>query len=292
MTFTILTDSSSNLPESLIDAHNLKILPLEFTVEEQVYYSYLKGSVTDITQFYTMMREGKVITTSLPKFEDVNAIIREEFEAGNDVLYLGFDSALSGTYEHCSSFIERIRDEEYPDCKLECVDTKAAALGQGLFVLSAAKVREEGKSLAETAEWARANTLSFAHWFTVDDLSYLQRGGRLSKGVAVAGSLLNIKPILHVDEIGRLVPMDKVRGRRKSLQMLVEKFAQGASEPKSKQLVCISHGDCLEDAEFVAAQFSERFGVSDFVINCLDPVIGAHVGPGTIALFFVTDKER
>ncbi|MDR1358508.1 MAG: DegV family protein [Coriobacteriales bacterium] len=292
MSFTILTDSSSNLPENLIDAYDLKVLPLEFMVEGQVYHSYLKGSVTDLKKFYDMMREGKVITTSLPSLEYTESVIREEFEAGNDVLYLGFDSTLSGTYDNCSLCINKVHKEEFPERQLECIDTLAAALGQGLFVLEAVKLREQGKSLTETAEWLRANVLSFAHWFTVDDLSYLQRGGRLSKGAAFAGSLLNIKPVLHVDEIGRLVPVEKVRGRKKSLQALVDSFAEGASEPKDGQLVCISHGDCPDDVEFVRSQIAERFGVSDFVINDLDPVIGAHVGPGTVALFFTTDKER
>jgi len=292
MSFTILTDSSSNLPEHLIDTYDLKVMPLEFMVEGQIYHSYLKGSVTDLKKFYGMMREGKIITTSLPPLEVVDAIIREELEAGNDVLYLGFDSAISGTYDNCASYLERVRDEEYPNCKLECVDTKAAALGQGLFVLEAVKVRDQGKSLAETADWARENVQTFAHWFTVEDLSYLQRGGRLSKGAAFAGSLLNIKPVLHVDEEGRLVPTDKIRGRKKSLTTLYDKFAEKALEPKDGQLVCISHGDCPEDAEFLRALIADNFGVRDFVINDLDPVIGAHTGPGCVALFFTTDQPR
>lgn len=292
MSFSILTDSSSNLPEYLIDEHDLKVMPLEFMVDGQVYHSYLKGSVTDLGKFYNMMREGKVITTSLPPLEIVDALIREEFEAGRDVLYLGFDSALSGTYENISAYLERVRSEEFPERKLECVDTKAAALGQGLYVLEVAKRHEQGMSLEDLAQWARTNVLTFAHWFTVEDLNYLQRGGRLSKGAAFAGQLLNIKPVLHVDEIGRLVPVEKVRGRKKSLQALIDRFEQAASEPKGEQLVCISHGDCIDDAEFVRSQIAERFGVKDFVINNLDPVIGAHAGPGTVALFFITDKER
>ena len=292
MSFTVVTDSSSNLPEHLVDAHNLKVIPLEFMVEDKVYHSYLKGSVTNLKQFYTMMREGKVITTSLPPLEVVDEIIREEFDAGNDVLYLGFDSAISGTYDNCASYIERLRGEEYPNCQLECVDTKAAALGQGLFVLKAIEVRDQGKSLAETAEWAREKVLTFAHWFTVEDLSYLQRGGRLSKGAAFAGSLLNIKPVLHVDEIGRLVPIDKIRGRKKSLLTLFDKFEKRASEPKGEQLVCVSHGDCLEDAEYVCDLIAEKYGVKSFIINYLDPVIGAHTGPGCVALFFTTDVDR
>ena len=292
MTFTIVTDSSSNLPEQLIDTYNLKVLALEFIVEEQVYHSYLKGSVTDLSKFYGMMRDGKLITTSLPTLKDADALIREEYEAGNDVLYMGFDSAISGTYDNMSTYFERIRSEEYPERKLECVDTRAAALGEGLFVLETVKLRDQGLSLEETAEWARANRLTIAHWFTVEDLKYLQRGGRLSRGAAFAGSLLNIKPVLHVDDEGNLVPVEKVRGRKKSLQALVDKFAETASEPKDGQLVTISHGDSAEDAEYVRSQIAERFGVSDFIINDLDPVIGAHSGPGTIALFFITDKER
>lgn len=292
MSFTIFTDSSSNLPEHLIDTYDLKVMPLEFMVEGQVYHSYLKGSVTDLSKFYSMMRAGKVITTSLPSLEDVDTLIREAFEAGEDVLYLGFDSALSGTFENTSGYLNKVRDEEFPERALECVDSLAAALGEGLLVLEAVKQREQGKNLIETAEWVRKNIQTFAHWFTVEDLKYLQRGGRLSKGAAFAGSLLNIKPVLHVDEIGRLVPVEKVRGRKKSLQALVDRFAETASEPKDGQLVCISHGDCFEDAEFVRSQIAERFGVSDFVVNDLDPVIGAHSGPGTVALFFITDTLR
>lgn len=292
MSFTILTDSSANLPEYLIDAHGIKVMSLEFIVDDELYHSYIPGETSDLSQFYTMMREGKVITTTLPALEDVDVIIREQFEAGNDVLYMGFDSTLSGTFDAVSAYMERIHTEEYPDLQIEYVDTKAAAMGQGLFVLEAVKLRDSGTSLAETAAWARENCLTFAHWFTVEDLKYLERGGRLSKGSAFIGSILSIKPVLHVDEIGRLVPLDKVRGRRKSLQTLVDHFAETAREPKADLLVGISHGDCAEDAEFVRSQIAERFGVKDFIVVVLDPVIGAHSGPGTVALFFVTDQER
>jgi DegV family protein with EDD domain len=292
MQFSIITDSSSNLPEALIDQHQLNVLPLEFQVDGDIYHSYLKGSITDLKQFYNMMRDGKIITTSLPSIEDTITMAKELFSAGQDILYLGFDSALSGTYDNCSEFLEKVRDAEFPDRKLECVDSLAAALGQGLFVLEAVRRRDTGSSLEDTANWAREHRLEFAHWFTVEDLKYLSRGGRLSKGAAIAGSVLNIKPVLHVDDEGRLVPVDKVRGRKKSLQTLVEKFAEGASEPQAGQLVTISHGDCLEDAQFVADQIKERFGVTEVIINDLDPVIGAHAGPGTVALFFTTANAR
>ncbi|MDR2673010.1 MAG: DegV family protein [Coriobacteriales bacterium] len=292
MSFAILTDSSSNLPEELIDKHQLSVIALEFIVEGQVYHSYLKGSVTDLGKFYTMMREGKVITTSLARPESADTLIRELFSAGQDVLYLGFDSALSGTYDSISKYLQQVHEEEFPERQLECVDTLAAALGEGLFVLEAVKLRDAGSSLTEVTAWARKKRLSFAHWFTVDDLTYLQRGGRLSKGAALAGSILSIKPVMHVDDEGRLVPADKVRGRKKSLLALADKFATLASQPQNEQLVCISHAACLEDAEFLRDQIAERCGTKDFVINELDPVIGAHAGPGTVALFFTTDQPR
>ncbi|MDR3053684.1 MAG: DegV family protein [Coriobacteriales bacterium] len=292
MSFEIVTDSSSNLPEAIIDQYGLHVLALEFNIEGEVYRSYLKGEVTDLGQFYTMMREGKVITTSLPSLEDVGTLVRGLFEAGKDVLYLGFDSALSGTYENTSSYMQQLQANEFPERKLRCVDTLAAALGQGLFVVDAVKKRAAGATLDEVADWAQQSRLNYAHWFTVEDLNYLQRGGRLSKGAAIAGTLLNIKPVLHVDAEGRLVPVEKVRGRKKSLQALYDQFAASAKEPVAKQSVYISHADALEDATYVAELIRTNFGVTDFLINDLDPVIGAHAGPGTIALFYVTDKDR
>jgi DegV family protein with EDD domain len=292
MSFAIVTDSASNLPESLIDSFGLEVFALKFTVDDKEYRSYLKGKITDIKQFYTMMREGKVITTALPGLDEVDGIAREILDAGNDILYLGFDSALSGTFENTSSYLLRLQKDNYPERKVMCVDTRAAALGQGLLVTEAVKLRDKGATLEELTQWASDNRLRFAHWFTVDNLSYLQRGGRLSKGAAIAGTLLNIKPVLHVDDEGRLVPVDKVRGRKKSLQALYEQFMNTAAEPKSEQTVYISQADCIEDAQYLAELIREGAGSSDILINELDPVIGAHSGPGTVALFFQTDGDR
>jgi DegV family protein with EDD domain len=292
MSFAIVTDSSANLPEAVIDRYNIHVFALIFNIDGEARRSYIKGSITDLQQFYTMLRDGKVITTSLPSLTEVDGIVRDLFDKGEDVIYFGFDSALSGTFENTSRYLYNLRDANYPDRKIFCVDTLAAAFGQGLFVLAACRRREAGEDIATVAAWAEEHKLNFAHWFTVDDLSYLQRGGRLSKGVAIAATLLNIKPVLHVDEEGRLIAVDKVRGRRKSLNALIEKFATLASEPKSEQLVTISHGDCLEDAEYVADQLRQQFGVSDIIVHFLDPVIGAHSGPGTVALFFQTDQQR
>ncbi|MDR2108790.1 MAG: DegV family protein, partial [Coriobacteriales bacterium] len=204
MPFAIITDSSANLPEATIEHYGLHVFGLVFNIDGEVHRSYIKGSITDLKQFYTMLREGKVITTSLPSLTEVEAIVRGVLESGQDAIYIGFDSALSGTYENTSRFLYSLRDADFPDRKLYCVDSLGAALGQGLLVIEACRKREAGDSVDQVAAWAEANRQRFAHWFTVDDLSYLQRGGRLSKGVAIAATLLNIKPVLHVDEEGRL----------------------------------------------------------------------------------------
>jgi len=292
MGFAIITDSSANLTDEQIKNYDLHILSLEFLVDGASYRGYTEGEKTDNKQFYEMMRKGKVVKTSLVSLNEADVTLRSSFEKGNDVLYLGFDSAISGTYDAVSMYMEKVQRDEFPERKLRCVDTLAAALGQGLFVVEAAKKREQGAALDEIADWALFNRLKFAHWFTVDDLNYLQRGGRLSKGVAIAGTILNIKPILQVDFEGRLVPVEKVRGRKKSIQALYEKFAATAAEPKNAQPVFISHGDCLADAEELAGLIRENHGVTNFVINDLDPVIGAHAGPGTLALFFISAEDR
>jgi DegV family protein with EDD domain len=292
MPYDIITDSSANLPDSYIERYHLPVLSLEFIVDGVSYRGYTEGEITDNKQFYSMMREGKVVKTSLVSLRDTEKVLRARFDAGNDVLYIGFDSALSGTYEAVSTHMQKIQKEEYPERHLRCVDTLAAALGQGLLVIEAAKKKEEGMELDELADWVMANRMSSAHWFTVEDLNYLQRGGRLSKGAAFAATLLNIKPVLHVDEEGHLVPVEKVRGRKKSLQALFEHYAQTAREPRAELPIYISHGDCFEDARYLADLISSEYGVTDVVINDLDPVIGAHSGPGTVALFFLSDQPR
>jgi DegV family protein with EDD domain len=292
MPYEIITDSSANLPDEYIKRYGLFVLALEFIVDGVSYRSYTEGEITDNKQFYDMMRQGKVVKTSLVSLKESDAVLRSCFDKGSDVLYLGFDSALSGTYEAVSAHMRQVQATDYPERKLRCVDTLAAALGEGLFVVEAAERKAAGTPLDELADWAESNILCFAHWFTVEDLNYLQRGGRLSKGAAFAGTLLNIKPVLHVDREGRLVPVQKVRGRRKSIQALFERYAETAREPRAELPVYISHGDCPGDAQQLADLIKDAYGAENILINDLDPVIGAHSGPGTLALFFLTDAER
>ena len=291
MDFEIVTDSSCNLKEEMIDEFGLHVLPLTFMVDGEQRQSYLKGQVTNLQQFYTMMREGKVITTSLPNLADSEALLRGLLEAGRDVLYLGFSSGLSGTYEAISLLCNQLA-AEFPERKIFSVDTLAASGGEGLLVWHAVQKAREGLSIEELRDWVEQHKLNLAHWFTVDDLMFLWRGGRVSKTSAWAGTLLNIKPVLHVDDEGHLIPMEKVRGRKKSLNALVDHMEKSALPPVADQMVFITHGDCLEDAEYVANKVRERFGVRDVVINYVDPVIGAHSGPGTMALFYMAESRN
>jgi DegV family protein with EDD domain len=290
MDFQIVTDSSSNLTEEIIEKYGLLVLPLTFMIDGENYQSYLEGQHVDLQQFYTMMREGKVITTSLPNLGDAQESIRRVLDAGKDVLYLGFSSGLSGTYEAVDLLLRALA-LEYPERKIYTVDTLAASGGEGLLVWHAIQHALAGESIEQVRDWVEANKLHLAHWFTVDDLMFLFRGGRVSRTSAWAGTLLNIKPVMHVDDEGHLIPLDKVRGRKKSLNALIDHMAQTANQPIDQQMVFITHGDCIEDAQYVAEQVKSRFGVKDVVINYVDPVIGAHSGPGTMALFFLASQR-
>lgn len=293
MSFELVTDSCCNLAEETIDRYGLHVLPLTFMAdgEDTVYQSYLKGEKTDLSRFYKMMRDGKVFRTSLPNLSNTEALFRSLLDAGRDILYLGFSSGLSGTYEATELLAKQLRGE-YPDRKIYTVDTLAASGGQGLLVWHACQHAEAGEGIDAVRDWVEGNKLRLAHWFTVDDLMFLWRGGRVSKTSAWAGTLLNIKPVLHVDDEGHLIPMEKVRGRKKSLTALLNHMEKTGTQPLADQMVFITHGDCLEEAQWLEQQIRERFGVRDIVVNCIDPVIGAHSGPGTMALFFLASNRN
>lgn len=289
MAYQIVTDSACNLTEEMIDEFGLEILPLTFMVDGVQHQSYLKGEKTDLKQFYTMMREGKIITTSLPNMQESEKTLRAIADSGKDILYLGFSSALSGTYAATELLLKQIASD-YPDRTFISEETFAASGGQGMLVYLACKKAKEGASIEEVAQFVRDTRDHLCHWFTVDDLMFLFRGGRVSRTSAWAGTLLNIKPVLHVDNAGALIPMEKVRGRKKSIKALVDHMEKTAIDPKS-QTIFITHGDCIEDVEALKAEITERFGITDFVVNYVDPVIGAHSGPGTLALFFVGTEK-
>ena len=290
MQFEIVTDSSSNLTDAMIEEFGIHILPLRFMSDGEEYQSFTEGEKSDLQRFYDMMRDGKVFTTSLPYPDKSLEKFRSLLDQGRDVLYIGFSSGLSGTYEAMANILDSLK-ADYPDRKIMYVDTLAAAMGQGLLVYLAAQKAADGLSIEETAQWVKDNRLHLAHWFTVEDLKYLFRGGRVSRTSAWAGSLLNIKPVMHMDDEGKLIPMEKVRGRKKSLMRMVDHMEESATAPVADQTVFISHADCEDDLMFLVEEIRKRFGCTDIRWNYLDPVIGAHTGPGCLALFFMASER-
>ena len=290
MQFEIVTDSSCNLSDAMIHEFGLHILPLTFMSDGEQYQSYTAGRDSDLKSFFKMMRDGKVFTTSLPNLQQSEETFEKILSAGQDLLYIGFSSGLSGTYQASAVLLDELSNR-YPERKIYHTDTLAAAMGEGLIVYKAVKMAQAGATIEEVYNWVEENKLKLAHWFTVDDLMFLFRGGRVSRTSAWAGTLLNIKPVMHVNDEGRLIPMEKVRGRKKSLQALVDHMEQSALQPIADQEVFISHGDCQEDVDYLVKLIKERFGCTKFEVNILDPVIGAHAGPGTVALFFFADKR-
>jgi len=242
-----------------------------------------------IHEFYEALKAGSKSVTSLINTQTFLNYFEPVIKEGNDILYIGFSSGLSGTYN--SAVIARDElIEKYPDTNICCVDTKAASAGEGLLVYTAAMKKKEGYSLTELDSWLRENVLHLCHWFTVDDLFHLKRGGRVSALSAGIGTALNIKPILHVDDEGHLIPMEKVRGRKKSLLALLDHMAETCTNPQD-QVIFIGHGDAIDDAGFLAEQIKEKLHVKDVILTPIGPVVGSHSGPGTIALFFFGTKR-
>ena len=283
--FVILTDSSADLGADMVAQLDIQVLPLSFTIQGVTYHNYPDNHEMDPAVFYSMLRKGELATTSAVNVAQYTEALEPLLQAGKDVLVLAFSSGLSATYNSSRIAVEEL-SEKYPDRKLYTVDTLCASLGQGLLVYLAAKEREKGKSIEEVRDWVEAHKLNLCHQFTVDDLHFLKRGGRISATTAVLGSMLQIKPVLHVDDEGHLINIAKARGRAASLKALVDKMEITAIDPKD-QIVFISHGDCLADAEMVAQMVKDRMGVQQVYINYVGPVIGAHSGPGTLALFYV-----
>lgn len=283
--FVIITDSSADLSAQMAQQAGVEVLPLSFNIQGRTYHNYPDNREMDPALFYDMLRAGELATTAAVNVGEYVQAMESFLEQGRDVLVLAFSSGLSGTYNSSRLAVEELQ-EKYPQRKIYTVDTLCASLGQGLLVWLAAQQRKEGKSIEEVRDWVEANKLSLCHQFTVDDLHFLKRGGRISATTAVVGSMLQIKPVLHVDDEGHLINIGKARGRHASLKALVDKMEKTVTE-EGKKTVFISHGDCLKDAETVAEMVRQRFGTQDIRINYVGPVIGAHSGPGTLALFYL-----
>ena len=286
--YIIATDSCCDFDENLIRELDLTVIPLSVHLGQDHFRNY-PGEMPESHVFYTRLSKGEPAQTSAPNVEAFKDAFRPFLEAGKDVLYLGFSSALSATYQNAAMAVEELR-EAFPDAVIRAVDTLCASMGQGLLVDLAVQEKRKGKALEEVASFVQETIPHLCHWFTVGDLSQLRRGGRLSAGKAIVGNLLNIKPVLHVDHEGRLVPMESAKGRKKSVEALVRHMEETAIAPET-QRIYISHGDCLGDAEVLAAAIQSKLGVASVTIGDVGPVIGAHSGLGTLALFFL-GKER
>lgn len=283
--FVIMTDSCCDLTASMAEELGLAVLPLSLHMDGSVYRNWLDGRDIPFPEFYSRVRQGENATTAAVSVGDFEAEMRKVLATGRDILCVNFSSALSTTYQSASIAAEDLRPE-FPEAKIYVVDSLCASLGQGLLVWLCAQERKKGRTLEEVRDFAEATKGKICHWFTVDDLNHLKRGGRISAATALFGTMLSIKPVMHVDDGGHLTPVSKARGRRASLLALVDEMEKTAIEPE-KQTIFISHGDCLPDAEFVAEEIRRRFGTQDIRINYVGPVIGSHSGPGTMALFFV-----
>lgn len=283
--YKIITDSTSDLPPKLIKELDVEVIPMVFTIADKSYHNYADEREITSHEFYDRIRKGENSTTiQITPFE-FTKIFEPILKSGKDVIYIAFSSALSGTYNNSRLAAQEL-SEKYPERKIFAVDSLSASMGEGLLVYHAAMLKKDGHTIDEVNDWLIKNRTRLAHWFTVDDLNHLKRGGRLSGTAALVGTVLGIKPVLHVDDLGRLVPVEKVRGHRQSLDALVRHMEQAVEEPEN-QMIFISHGDALEDAKYVAQQVKNKFHIKGIKINPIGPVIGAHSGPGTIALFYL-----
>lgn len=283
--YVIITDSGADLSPAIAAALGVTVVPLVLQNGEETSFD---GTIAP-KAFYDLLREKAVITTSAVNMDRFMEAFRAPLAEGKDVLYIGFSSGLSATYMAGKNAAEELR-AEFPDRKIYAVDSLCASLGQGLLVAHAAKKRDGGATIEEVVTFLEENRLHLAHWFTVDDLFFLKRGGRVNAATAVLGTMLAIKPLMHVDNEGHLTRVSTVRGRRASVDAIFDKIAATAIAPEG-QLYYICHGDCLDDAEYLAGKIRAAYPDAEVMIDYTGTVIGSHSGPGTLALFFLATER-
>lgn len=282
--YWIVTDSTIDMPKRYVDSQeHFRVLNMSYTMDGVSYVP--DGTDENSREIYRQLRAGKNIVTAQVNSESWREAFEEILAGGNDLLVIAFSSGLSGTCQAAFTAAEEAR-EKYPDRKLKVIDSLCASAGEGLLVDYALRNRDKGMSLEENAAWVRENVQNIIHWFTVDDLMFLMRGGRVGAVSAYIGSLVKIKPILHVNEEGKLIPREKVQGRRKSIRALADKVKQNIVNPEG-QLVLISHGDCEAEAQSLADMIKAELPVAEVRLSYIGPIVGAHSGPGTLAVFFM-----
>ena len=284
--YVIFTDSSCDLPASLVAEWGVEVLSLEVTIDG--VGTFLNHEI-EPEKFYEYLRDKRPVKTSAANMDRFCEAFEKIAAEGKDILYIGFSTGLSATYMAGKNAAEETM-EKYPECKIITVDSLCAALGQGLLVKLAVDKKREGANIDKLAAYVEEIRLNLAHWFTVEDLFFLKRGGRVSAATAVMGTVLQIKPVMHVDNAGKLINVEKARGRDASIKALFEKMKASAILPE-KQTVYICHGDCYDDAKKLANMIEAEFGIKDILIGYVGPVIGAHSGPGTLAVFFLGSER-
>lgn len=284
--YVITVNSTVDLPKEWLEERNVPVVPLRYTMDGQTYED-MNGLTAK--EFFDKLREGKMSVTSQVNPEEARAALEPFLKEGKDILHLAFSSGLSGTCNSMKIAGEELK-EEYPEAKVIVIDTLCACLGEGLLLYKALQQKAAGKTIQETADWVEENKLHICHDVTVDDLNHLHRGGRISKATAVVGTMVKIKPIIHMDDNGKLQVIGKERGRKKSLNKIVD-MAVEQSKGWDNDIIMITHGDCIEDAEYVAGLVREKMGIDNILINNIGTVIGSHTGPGVVAVFCMGNKR-
>lgn len=286
--YLITTDNMADLPEEYMEEHNLPMMSLTYMLDGKTYNAQTSLSSED---FYRKMREGCMPTTSQVNPQEAKEKLTEFLKIHKNIIHIAFSGGLSGTFNSVRLAAAELMEEQ-PDCRITVIDSLCASMGEGLLVHKALELQAAGMAYEELVAWLEAHKLNVCHNFTVDDLFHLYRGGRVSRVAAVLGTMINLKPVLHVDDEGHLIPLSKVRGRRKSLSALVNNMEKQIGSWRDKNdVIFISHGDCLADALYVKELVQARFGISNFLISPVGPTIGAHSGPGTVALFFMGEAR-
>lgn len=286
--YIITVNSTVDLPKEWLTERKVPIVPLKYTIDGETYED-MDG--LSAKEFFGKLRDGKMAATSQVNPGEAKEALKPFLEEGKDILHLAFSSALSGTCNSMRIAAEELM-EEYPQQKMIVVDTLCACLGEGLLLYYALKRKSEGFSMEETAKWVEENKLHVCHNVTIDDLEHLHRGGRISKTVAVLGGMVKIKPMIHMDDKGALQVIGKERGRRKSLNKIVDTAVkQSKGWEKENDIIMITHGDCEEDARYVEELVREKMGIDQILVNNIGTVIGSHTGPGVVAVFCMGDKR-
>ncbi len=284
--YQIITDTACDISPALLEKWNVRCADMTFHFDGEDK-DYTEADMA-IDAFYNSMRDGRVAKTSAVSIESFHKTFEPVLQSGADILYIGFATALSTSCQ-TAKLVARDLLEKYPGRKIECIDSRCASAGQGLLVYFAVQQRDAGLDLEALADYVRKTLPGMCHWFTVDNLVYLKRGGRVSAASALAGTILQIKPVLHVDDQGRLIPVKKIRGRKQSIAAIAERYMSTALDPKGTYF--ISNGDCPEDAKRLEDMIFQRTGNRAALITSIGPVIGAHSGPGTLALFFLGSER-